>query len=137
MKVDSIDHALKRCPALLLQPLHFLNNDLRQRVEGQTFARALLTRNDVATRRMRAENVLVQVLAVAQLRLGNAGLVESSTKVCGAVHQLHQRMGAPAHRAHAASDPHELRLLHRLALMIVLEDVAMTGLLAHKAIATS
>jgi len=59
MKVDGIDHVLKRCPALLLQPLHFLNNDLRERVERQTFACAMLTRHDVAARRMRAENVLV------------------------------------------------------------------------------
>jgi hypothetical protein len=137
MKVNGIDQALKRRPALLLQPPHFLNNDLRQRVERQTFARALLTRHAVAARRMRAENVLAQVLAVALLRRGDTALVKSSTKMRGAVHKLHQPVGAPAHRAHAASDPHELRLLHRLALTIVLEDVAMTGLLAHKAIATS
>ncbi len=59
MKVDGIDYALKRCPALLLQPLHFLDNDLRERVERQTFECALLTRLDIAARRMRAENVLV------------------------------------------------------------------------------
>ena len=133
MKVDGIDHALKRCPALLLQPLHFLDNDLRERVERQTLSCAMLTRHDVAARRMRAENMLVQVLAVAQLRLGDAGLVESSSKVRGAVHQLHQRVGAPAHRAHAASNPHELHLLDRLAPITVLEDVAIAGLLAHNA----
>jgi hypothetical protein len=65
---------LKLVPALSLQPLHLITHNLRQRIQRQRLACTEITRHEVSARRMRAEIVLVQVLAVAGLRQTNSGL---------------------------------------------------------------
>ena len=73
MPVDGAYEALKLFPALSLQPLHLITHNLRKRIERQRLARTEITRHEVSASRIRAENVLVQVLAVAQLRQSHGG----------------------------------------------------------------
>ena len=78
MPVDDFYEALKLFSSLSLQPLHLVAHNLRKRIERQRLACTEITRHEVSARRMRAENVLLQVLAVARLRRSNGGFCKTT-----------------------------------------------------------
>jgi hypothetical protein len=85
---------------------------------------------------MLAADVQVEVLAVGRLRCIDVIRAEATetTEMGGAVHERHERMRVPAHRAHTAGHAHELDLSFRIATATVIEGVLFMTLSTTQAI---